>query len=76
MNQAAIIMGAFILITSVFGLSYSNQQQGLIDEAEDALSGEQQNWELIKSVSMAGVVLGVILVVAGLVPDSWYQRNL
>jgi hypothetical protein len=76
MNQAVVMIGAFILITSVFSLSYSNQQQGLINEAEDALAGEQQNWELLESISMAGVVLGIILVAAGLVPNNWYQQEL
>lgn len=72
MNQALVIIGAVILIAGVFVLSYSSQQQNLVNQADDALSGEQQNWELIRSISTAGTVLGVILVIAGLLPDRWY----
>jgi len=76
MNQALVIIGAVILVASVFGYSYTNQQQSLVNQAEDALSGEQQNWELLNSISMAGIPLGIILVIAGLIPEEYYRQNM
>jgi hypothetical protein len=73
MNHVLLIIGAFVLIASVFGLSYSSQQQNVFNQAEDVLSDEQQNWELIEAVSTAGTVLGIILLIAGLIPKERYS---
>lgn len=75
MNRILIIVGAVVLIASVFGLSYSSQQQSVFNEAEDVLSDEQQNWELIEAMSTAGTVLGIILLIAGLIPKERYKQN-
>lgn len=68
MNNALVVIGTIILVASVFGISYAEQQQGLINEAEDVLRGEQQNWELLESISMAGIPLGLVLIIIGILP--------
>lgn len=75
MRTELVIIGAVILVIGIFGYSYAQDQQDLRSQAEDALSGEDMNWGLIQSLSLAGAVLGVILLVAGLVPEDWTDRH-
>ena len=74
MNSGIIVVGFIVLLSSVFGLSYSNQQ-GPLDQAEDGLSGQGTNWDLINSVSVAGIVGGVILIALGIIPESYYSDS-
>jgi len=75
MKESILILGAVILVLSIFGYSYAGEQQGLIESAEGAIQGEDTDWSVIASVSMAGIALGIVLVVVGLVPDNWYDRG-
>lgn len=76
MNEGLIIIGAIILAASIFGYAYSGEQQGALDQAEEAISGEGQDWELIQSVSLAGIALGAVILVVGLIPEDWYNDSL
>lgn len=72
MKQTLVILGSLILVASVFGFSYTGEQQGLVNQAENALEGSQQDWELLRSLSMAGIALGAVILIAGLIPEEWY----
>ena len=74
MKQALIVIGAIILVASVFGFSYAEQQQSLTNQAEDFLEGSSMDWELLSALSLAGIPLGIIMLIAGLVPGKWYDK--
>ncbi|MBY6294277.1 hypothetical protein GLU60_02715 [Nanohaloarchaea archaeon H01] len=71
MNQGILIVGAILLVGGIFGYTYSESQQGLLQQGEDIVRGEQQNWNMIQSFSAAEIVGGIILVIAGLLPENW-----
>lgn len=75
MKQALVIIGTIILVASVFGFSYAEEQQSLTNQVEDALEGSAQDWELISTLGLAGITLGIVILVAGLIPEKWYQQN-
>lgn len=75
MKESVLILGAVILVLSIFGYSYAGEQQGLVESAEGAIQGENMDWSMIASISMAGIALGAVLVLAGLIPDEWYDRD-
>lgn len=69
-----VVFGAVFLAAGIFGYTYAEQQQDLASQAEDIISGETMDWPLISSLSLAGAVLGVILLVAGIIPQEWKDR--
>lgn len=74
MRTELAAVGAIILVVGVFGYSYAENQQDLRSQAEDIIQGEDMDWPLISSLSLAGAVLGAILLVAGLIPQEWRDR--
>ncbi len=74
MRTELVAVGAIILVVGIFGYTYAENQQDLRSQAEDMIQGEDMDWPLIQSLSLAGAVLGVILLVAGLVPEDWSDR--
>jgi hypothetical protein len=76
MNDALVIAGIVILAVSVFGFSYTGQQQGPVDRATDIVTGEQTDWELMQSLSAAGIVVGAIILITGIMPSKWYEDRL
>lgn len=75
MKQALVIIGTIILVASVFGFSYAEQQQSLTNQAEDFVQGSAQDWELLSTLSLAGIPLGIVILIAGLIPEKWYDQN-
>lgn len=73
MKQALVIIGTIILVASVFGYSYAEQQQSVTNQAEDFLEGSSLDWELLSTISLAGIPLGIIILIAGLIPEKWYE---
>jgi hypothetical protein len=73
MNEALVIAGIVILAVSVFGFSYTGQQQNPIDQAGDIVTGDQTDWELMQSLSAAGIVVGIVMVIVGAMPSEWYE---
>lgn len=65
MNTGMMLIGAFLIVAGIFGYIYSQDQQGLIQEGRDALTGDSQDWEMIQALSAAGLVGGIILLVIG-----------
>lgn len=49
MDYRLLIIGGIVLATGIFGYTYSESQQGLLEQGEDIVTGEQQDWNLIKS---------------------------
>lgn len=76
MNQALLILGAIILVAGIFGYTYAGEQQGLLQQGEDAVTGEGQNWGLIQSLSLAGIALGAVMVIVGAIPRDWYDDQI
>lgn len=68
-------MGAVILVLSIFGYMYAEDQQGAVESAEGFLQGDNVDWNIVSSLSVAGIALGVLLVAIGLVPDKWYEES-
>lgn len=80
MRYAPIIAGIAILTISVFGYTYAGEQQTILGPAADILNQEGQNWSLIKSISAAGAVLGILLIAAGIIfnnmePRGWLNQT-
>ncbi|MFO7793531.1 MAG: hypothetical protein R6V35_00975 [Candidatus Nanohaloarchaea archaeon] len=75
MNEAILVAGAIILVLSIFGFTYAEDQQGLSEGVEGVLQGENTDWNIVSSVSLAGIALGAVLVIAGLVPNEWYSET-
>jgi uncharacterized membrane-anchored protein len=73
MNTGLLVIGTLVLVAGIFGYMYAEDQQGLLQQGEDAIQGDSQDWGLIQSLSAAGVVAGLVMVVAGLLPDEWYS---
>lgn len=75
MRPTPLVIGAIILIVSVFGYMYAEDQQSLGEQAENIIGGDNMDWGLISALSLAGVALGIVLVALGLVPEEWYERE-
>ena len=77
MNEFLVVAGALVLVAGIFGFTYANQQQeqGLLQQGQDAVEGDQRDWNLIQSASTAGIALGAILLIAGLTPERWYENH-
>lgn len=75
MRQSVLILGAVVLVLSVFGYSYAEDQQGLLESAEGIIEGDETDWNMVASVSLAGIALGIVLIISGLIPDKWYSRT-
>lgn len=75
MNETILILGAVILVLSIFGFMYSEDQQGLADSAEGFIQGDDVDWGIMSSLSVAGMALGILLVVIGIVPDDWFDQD-
>jgi hypothetical protein len=78
MNELFVIAGAAVLVAGIFGFTYSAQQQnqGLLQQGQDAVQGEQTDWSLVQSGSIAGMALGMILLIAGITPKRWYEDQI
>lgn len=78
MNELFVIAGAVVLVAGIFGFTYSAQQQdqGFLQQGQDAVQGEQTDWSLVQSVSIAGMALGLILLIAGITPKRWYEDQI
>ncbi|MFB6209788.1 MAG: hypothetical protein ABEJ56_06675 [Candidatus Nanohaloarchaea archaeon] len=72
--MSILILGTLLLLAGVFGYLHSEQKQGAVEQAEDVLSGDGTNYNF-NSISTAGIVAGIVLVVAGLMPEQWYGRD-
>ena len=75
MNEAILVAGAVILVLSIFGFTYAEDQQGLTESVERVLQGDNTDWNIVSSVSLAGIALGAVLVIVGLVPNEWYPES-
>jgi hypothetical protein len=74
METKLAAVGPIILVIGVFGYIYAENQQDLRSQAEDIIQGEDMDWPLIRSLSLAGAVLRVILLAAGFIPEDWSDR--
>lgn len=70
MNMGMMTVGALLLVAGIFGYLYAQDQQGIVEQGEDAVTGEGQNWGLIQALSAASVVGGLILLVGGALADD------
>lgn len=75
MKESILILGAVILVLSIFGYTYAEDQQGLTESAEGFLQGDNTDWEIVSALSLAGIALGIVMLIVGLVPDSYYPEN-
>ncbi|AOV94371.1 hypothetical protein AQV86_00415 [Nanohaloarchaea archaeon SG9] len=75
MRTELAVIGAVLLVIGLFGYTYAQDQQDLASQAEDVISGEDMDWPLIKSLSLAGATLGAILLIIGLLPEDWTDRR-
>lgn len=74
MKTELAAVGPIIPVIGIFGHIYGENQQDLRSQAEDIIQGEDMDWPLIWSLSLAGAVLGVILLAAGFIPEDWSDR--
>lgn len=72
MNNYLIVVGALVLVSSVFGYAYAEEQSGLVGEIEGIIQGENMDWALVSSISLAGIVLGLVTIIVGILPQRWY----
>lgn len=70
MNNGLLLIGAIVLVASIFGYMYSQEQQSLVQQGADVITGEQQDWGLIQALSGAGIIAGIVLLVAGMLPEN------
>lgn len=75
MKEQLLIVGGILLIAGIFGYTYSENQQGILQQGEDAVIGESQDWDLIQSLSAASIIGGLIIVVAGLLSESGHSTE-
>jgi hypothetical protein len=77
MEERLVTAGAVLLVAGVFMFSYSGMKiddyqdaSGVLERTlDDEARQSYENWKLAKAGSTAGMVLGVLLLVIGLVPE-------
>lgn len=70
MNNGLLLVGGLVLVASIFGYMYTQDQQGLLQQGQDALTGEQQDWSLLHAFSEAGIIAGTVLLIVGMMPKK------
>lgn len=70
MNSSAMIVGGIILVASIFGYLYADNQQDMGDAEAEITEDVTMDWNLVRSISAAGLIGGLLLLIGSIVTSG------
>lgn len=70
MHSGMVTVGLILIVAGLLGYMYADNQPDLDQQPEMAPDNMGMDWRLIRTVSAAGTLTGLVLLVVGAIPDT------